>query len=157
MGLQKRGHNWWRRAPGLAWLLACLVGCSGGPQNPHVVKLTKSEENLKFIAMAFTDASEQEGKPPKNLEALTPFLKGFGNPEELLVSPDDQLPYVIIWGARPTGGPTAYKGMFPILAYEAQGAGGRRAITDIRARPMTVPNEDFSKLTFIGRHKPADN
>lgn len=138
-------------------LLIGLVGCSSGSPQPHVVKLTRSEENLKFIAMAFTDAAETNGKPPKNAEDLTPFLKVFGNPEDLLKSPDDQLPYVIIWGARPTGGPGEYKGLFPILAYEAKGTGGRRAVTDIRGRPMTVPNDEFAKLHFIGRHKPSDN
>ena len=120
------------------------------------MRLTKSEENLKFIAMAYSDATDQEGKPPKDAETLKPFLKTFGDPETLLISPTDNEPYVVVWGARPTGGPTDYKGMFPILAYEAKGAGGQRAVTDIRGRPLTVANEDFSKLTFVGRHRPAE-
>ena len=148
-----------RRVTLRSWpMLLGLAGCIGCSTGPHVVRLTRSEENLKHIAMAFTDAYEQNGdRAPKNVEELTPFLKPFGNPEEMLVSPNDRLPYVIVWGARPTGGPTDYKGMFPILAYEAKGAGSQRAVTDIRGRPMTVPNEDFAKLTFIGRHKPSDN
>jgi hypothetical protein len=153
---QQREHTRRGYALRLAWLLVGLAGCSPS-QNPYVVKLTKSEENLKFVAMAFTDATDQDGKPPQNADELKPHLKGFGNPDELLKSPNDNLPYVIIWGARPTGGPTEYKGMFPILAYEAKGSGGRRAVTDIRGRPMTVSNDDFTKLKFIGRHKPVDN
>jgi hypothetical protein len=45
--------------------------------------------------------------------------------------------------------------MFPILAYERKGVGGKRAITDIRGRPMTVPEKDLAKLTFVGGHKPS--
>jgi hypothetical protein len=45
--------------------------------------------------------------------------------------------------------------MFPIIAYERKGAGGQRAVTDIRGRPITVPDEDFPKLTFVGGHKPS--
>jgi len=153
---QKCVCNSQRLAFGLVCVLVTMAGCSRS-QDAFVVKLTKSEENLKFIAMAFADANDEKGSPPKNSEDLTPFLKGFGNPEELLVSPNDGKPYVIVWGARPVGGPTEYKGMFPILAYEAKGTGGQRAVTDIRGRPMTVSNEDFSKLTFVGRHKPAEN
>jgi hypothetical protein len=47
--------------------------------------------------------------------------------------------------------------MFPILAYERKGTGGQRALTDIRGRPLTVPEGDFPKLTFVGRHKPSLN
>src|SRR5262249_28352707 len=111
-----------------------------------------------FIALAFGDAHSRLGRSPKNAEDLKPFLKEFGNPEELLVSPNDGQPYVVVWGANPTrGGPTDYQGMFPILAYERKGAGGKRAVTDIRGRPLTVPEADLSKLTFAGGHKPSAN
>jgi hypothetical protein len=55
------------------------------------------------------------------------------------------------------GGPTEYKQMFPILAYEHEGTRGKRALTDIRGRPMTVSEEDFPKLTFVGGHKPSSD
>jgi hypothetical protein len=133
-----------------------VSGCRrSGPA--HIVPLTKAEENLKYIAMAYSDALEQNGKAPKGVEDLKPYLKSFGDPDELLTSPNDGKPFVIVWSANLAGGPTEYKGLFPILAYEAKGAGGQRAVTDIRGRPMTVPREDFSKLKFVGRHKPADD
>jgi hypothetical protein len=61
---------------------------------------------------------------------------------------------VIVWRANPTGGPTEYMGMFPILAYEKQGKGNKRAVTDVRGRPMMVPEEDIEKLRFLRGHKP---
>jgi hypothetical protein len=133
-------------------LLAGLAGCGSGPD---VVPLTSSEKNLTYIALAYKDAHGRLGHGPKDAEELKPFLKEFGDPEQLLTSPNDGQPYVVVWGVNPSGGPTPYRQMFPILAYERKGAGGKRAITDIRGRPLTVPEEDFPKLTFVGRHKPS--
>jgi hypothetical protein len=139
---------------GLLLVLAGLAGCGSGED---VVALSDAEQALTYIALAYGDAHSQLGRGPKNAEELKPFLKPFGNPDELLVSPNDGQPYVIAWGANPGGGPTEYKQMFPILAYERKGSRGRRALTDVRGRPMTVPEEDFSKLTFAGGHKPSEN
>jgi hypothetical protein len=139
----------------LALALAGQAGCGSGP---NVIPLTKAEKSLTFVALAYGEAHSRLGRGPKNAEELKPFLKEFGEPDELLVSPNDGQPYVVVWGANPTrGGPTEYKQMFPILAYENKGTRGRRALTDIRGRPMTIPQEDFPKLTFVGGHKPAAN
>jgi hypothetical protein len=134
--------------------LSGCSGCSGCGSQPHVVPLTPAEQALTRIAMAYNDAHSQLGRGPKNADELKPFLKEFGDPDQLLVSPNDGQPFVVVWGANPTGGPTDYHSMFPILAYERKGASGKRAVTDVRGRPMTVPEEDFPKLTFVGRHKP---
>jgi len=145
---------------GIAAVATAATGCSGcgGQSGPHVVPLSPSEQNLSHIAMAYIDAHEKLGRPPKSAEDLKPHLKEFGNPDELLVSPDDGEPYVVIWGVDPSrGGPTDYQGMWQIIAYEKKGTGGKRAVTDIRGRPLTVPEEDFPRLKFVGRHKPALN
>ncbi len=137
--------------------LLAVTGCKSSTE-PSVVPLTKAEKGLTCVAMAYLDAHSRLGRGPKDAAELRPFLKEFGNPEELLVSPNDGEPYVVVWGADPTrGGPTPYLGMFPILAYERKGTGGKRAVTDIRGRPMTVPAEDLPKLTFVGGHQPVDN
>jgi hypothetical protein len=136
-------------------LLAGLTGCGSGPK---VIPLTDSEKNLTQIALAYVDAHSQLRHGPKNAEELKPFLKPYGDPDQLLISPNDGEPYVVVWGGDPSrGGPTEYKQMFPVLAYERKGTGGKRAITDIRGRPMTVPDEDFPKLVFVGGHKPTPN
>jgi hypothetical protein len=134
-----------------------LVGPSGcGSSDPKIIVLTKPEQHLTWIAMAYREAYDRLGRGPKNADELKPYLKEFGDPEELLISPNDRQPYVVVWNVNPNqGGPTLYEGMWQIIAYELKGSGGKRAVTDIRGRPMTVPDEDFSKLTFVGRHKPA--
>jgi hypothetical protein len=138
-----------------ALLFACFFGCRAASTDAYIVPLTPAENQLKFIAMAYGDAESALGAPPKNAEELKPYLKTFGTPNELLVSPNDGQPFVVIWGKKLAGGPTDYKGLFPILAYEKKGSGGNRAVTDIRGRPMTVPVDDFPKLKFIGGHTPS--
>jgi hypothetical protein len=142
----------WPRS-GQLFLLTILGGCGA---ETDVVKFSNAEQELTYIAMAYGDAHSKLGHGPKSADELKPFLKTFGDPQDLLTSPNDSQPYVVVWGQDPSrGGPTDYKQMFPILAYEATGSGGKRAVTDVRGRPMMVPSDDFSKLTFVGRHRPA--
>jgi hypothetical protein len=146
-----RAGPWLLLGPTL--LLAALAGCKSGP---NVVALSASEQNLTFIALAYLEAHGKLGRGPKNAEELKPFLKEHGDPDQILTSPNDGQPYVVVWDADPTrGGPTAYRQMWAILAYERKGSGGKRAVTDIRGRPLTIPAEDFSQLSFVGGHKPS--
>jgi hypothetical protein len=142
----------------LVLALVVLAGLGGCSSSTHVVPLSDSEKQLTSVAMAYQDAHGKLGRGPKDAEELKPFLKEFGDPDQLLISPADKEPYVVIWGADPSrGSPTDYQGMWQILAYEAKGQGGKRAVTDVRGRPMTVPESDFSKLKFVGRHVPSLN
>jgi hypothetical protein len=136
---------------GLALLLASLVGC--GP-SVHVVPMTPAEKNLTHVLMAYSDACGRLGRGPKNVEELKPFLKELNISEDVLVSPNDGEPFVIVWGAGIQGGPTEYKGMFQILGYESKGTARGRVVADVRCVPMTVPQEDFAKLHFVRGHKP---
>jgi hypothetical protein len=154
MGMHVAGRS--ARVAVVAALLAAAAGCWSS--EPNVVPLSNSEKNLSRIATAYIDAHEKLGRPPKSAEELKPSLKDAGTPEEVLISPNDGEPYVVIWGVDPSrGGPTDYQGMWQILAYEKKGKGGKRAVTDVRGRPMTVLDADFPKLTFAGRHKPSPN
>jgi hypothetical protein len=150
--MTSRPVRWWH--VGWLMLLPGLSAC-GTSSDPHIVPLTPAEKRLTNIALAYADAEEKLGRPPRDADELKEFLKPFGNPDELLVSPNDGQPFVVIWGKKLAGGPTPYKGLFPILAYEKTGSS--RAVTDIRGRPMTVPEVDFSQLQFLGGHKPAPN
>jgi hypothetical protein len=136
----------------------CLTGCGGcGTSAPVILPQTDAEKNLTSIVLAYLDATEELHHNPKNAEEIKPFLKRFGDPNQILISPTDGEPYVVVWGASLNGGPTPYKQMFPIMAYEKKGSGGKRAIADVRGRTLTVPNEDFPQLKFVGGHQPAAN
>jgi hypothetical protein len=147
----------WRPTILAVGLSVGVFGC-GSSTDTHVVALSDSEKNLSNIVLACLDAHESLRHYPKNAEELKPFLKRFGDPEAMLKSPVDGEPYVIVWGTDLSrGGPTPYQQMFPIFGYEKKGAGGKRAIVDVRGRPLTVPSDDFSKLTFVAGHKPDAN
>jgi hypothetical protein len=145
------------RWPWRCLALGIVVGLAGCGTGPNVIPLSKAEKSLTNIALAYGEAHARLGHGPKDAEELKPYLKEFGNPDELLISPNDGEPFVVVWGANPRGGPTDYKQIFPVLAYEKKGTRGKRALTDIRGRPMTIPTEDFSKLTFVGGHRPSPN
>src|SRR5262249_2697464 len=106
---------------GLLLVATLAAGCSRGPANPSCV-----EQNLRYIGMAYDQASKKGGRLPRSTEELKPALQRFGDPEVILVSPNDRQPFIIRWGVsifRP--GP---KGVFPILAYEAAGVDGKKYV-----------------------------
>jgi hypothetical protein len=123
-----------------------LIGCA---PKPVIVDLPKAHQNLTRIATAYIDAESRLGRPPKNVEELKPFLKDFGNPDEMLSSPNDGLPYVIIWDTKVAG-----VGGFPILAYEQKGKDGKRLVADARMQTMEVADQQFARLRFPAGHKP---
>jgi hypothetical protein len=135
-------------AAGLAAALGCL-GCSG-TADPVVTRIPKAEQDLCSIAQAYREAFEQRKKAPESFEDLRQYLSGLGNPDEMKVSPNDNEPYVVMWGCDPTkGGAGPVKGMWAIIAHEKTGKGGTKAVADIRGLATTVTDEEFAKLKFI--------
>src|SRR6516164_5123126 len=131
--------------PAPCWLLflpatIALTGCSSA----HPVVNQKDAENLTRIGAAYDRATKQLGHPPQNPEQLKPFLKEYGDPETILRSPQDRLPYVILWGRNIRN--SAIQTMPPpIIAYEQQGANGKRYVLPAMGiMPMT--DEEFQKV-----------
>ena len=121
----------------LLFVAALMAGCSRGPTQAGSV-----EQNLRNVGLAYDQTAKKAGRPPRSAEDLKPALQRFGDPEALLVSPNDGQPFVIRWGVqvfRP--GP---KGVFPILAHEAAGVGGKKYVLDnmLGVRQMTVAELD---------------
>jgi hypothetical protein len=102
-------------------------------------------ENLSKIERAFDNATAKLGHPPANVEQLKPFLQEFGDAEQILRSPRDGEPYVIIYGVdirKPFEMPP------PIWAHEKSGANGKRyVLTVMGSRSMT--DEEFAKAKFV--------
>jgi hypothetical protein len=138
---------------GCALSIAMAVGCG---EKVHIVPQTECEKNLSLVVRAYGEANGSLNHPPKNADELLPYLKPLGDPDRLLVSSSDGEPLVIIWGVDTSrGGPSPYPGLWSILVYERKGKGGSRVVADTRGFSKTIPSEDFTKLTFAGRHKPA--
>jgi hypothetical protein len=126
----------------LALVGAVLCGCS---RSRGVA--SKDTENLTSIRKAYMAATTRLGRPPKNLEELEPSLKTEGNVDELLVSPNDGLPYIIVFGADPRR---------HVIAYEQKGADGVRMVVDQTQLPRRLANDQFDLLTFPPRFKRPD-
>jgi len=105
-----------------------------------------------MICNAYNKAFRELRRPPKSLEEFQPFLKGYGNPDELLVSPRDGQPFVIVYGADPTIEPTPSNPQ--IIAYEKDGKDGTRFSIEPRGAIIQYSNADLSRLRFAGGHKP---
>lgn len=97
-----------------------LIGC-GASAPPMTVDHSAP---LGKIYDAYLEATTKLGHPPRNLEELKPHLALAGDVETLLISPRDQQPYVILWNVNPFA--EGFDLPPPLIAYEAQGAGGER-------------------------------
>jgi hypothetical protein len=129
----------------LLFLLACsaVAGCSS---SPSPVVRQEDVENLTKVGAAYAQATDKLGHPPQNPEQLKPFLKQYGDPETMLRSPHDGLPYVILWGRSIRNASFATMPP-PIIAYEQQGVSGKRyVLTVMGIMPMT--DEEFGKVNL---------
>jgi hypothetical protein len=121
-------------------------GCRGRGSSGEA---SKDTENLTSIRKAFIAATTRLGRPPKSLDELKPSLAAEGNAEELLISPNDGLPYVIVYGADPRK---------HVMAYEQKGADGVRMVVDQTLLPKRVSADQFDSLSFPpGYKKPTGN
>jgi hypothetical protein len=133
--------------------VAAALGC-GRSSDPVVTPIPKAEQDLCTIAQAYVAAFEEKNKPPESFDDLRRYLAGFGNPDDMRLSPNDGQPYVVMWGCDPTrGGAGPVRGMWSIVAHEQTGKDGRRAVADTRGLATTVTDEEFAKLKFIGKRK----
>lgn len=129
---------WTQLVVALVFACAALSGCSrtGAPAVNQ-----QDTGNLTTIGLAYNRATDKLGRPPKDLEELKPFLQELGDPNSILRSPHDGLPYVILFGRNIRKLDTMPP---PIIAYEQQGVSGKRyVLTTMGIQPMS--DEEFQK------------
>jgi hypothetical protein len=124
-----------------------LAGCAAKPVS---VDPPKGVQNLSRIATAYIDAEGRLGRPPKDVEELKPLLKDLGNPDEMLSSPNDGLPYTILWNVS-----VKNSRRNPVLAYEQKGKDGKRLVVDGRMMPWSVSDDQFERLRVAPADLPA--
>lgn len=96
---------------------------------------------LGAIQYAYQKAAQKLHRPPAKLEEIRPYLTELGNPEELLVSPRDGKPYVIVWGFDRE---KAYGPDNPVWVYEQDGAQGERIVLTLLGI-MPMSDAEFAK------------
>jgi hypothetical protein len=127
-----------------AFLAALFVlGCSS--PTPKPVQLSEQEQAIVNVGLAYRDASVALQRGPANEEELKPYLKKYGDPNQLLVSPRDGQPYKIIWGLTPSRlSKSAVAQRF--LVYDQKGKNGKRYAVDIMLKVYHLSDEEFAKL-----------
>ena len=138
-------------ARGTAWLVLALAGCGRGGTG----KLDPSMQNLQKIAVAYAQATTHLNRPPQNLNDLMPSLKQQGDPAEILRSPDDGEPYVILWGVDFRKPPSSGGDPSVVFAYEKQGRGGTRHVLRMPTRVVLLTDDEFRKAPFPPGQQPG--
>jgi hypothetical protein len=133
-------------------LLVAVTGPIGCSKEVRVeTKLDPAHENLMRIGSAYVQFNTKNKRPPKSVEDIKPFLKEFGNIDDLLRSPRDGQPFVICWGVDLLVAPKWAKST-PILAYEKRGAEGTRYILTTLRSVEQMSDEQFQQASFPPGH-----
>jgi hypothetical protein len=105
----------------LLLLTALVAGCSRDQRSPP-----SAQAQLGQIGVAYNSIFVKNGRAPQSVEELKAALKRFGDPETIIVSPNDGQPFTICWGVPCTQ--LGSKGVPLILAYEAVGVEGKKYV-----------------------------
>jgi hypothetical protein len=140
-----------------SWLLIAVccwpfAGCSCS--SVQEIKSTPEVDRLLNLQSAYDLAYNATNRPLKDFEELRPHLRDVQDPNKDLVSPNDGLPYVIVYGVERRN----FNNGVPIFAYEQQGkAGIRRVVTAMGIESMDeatfrsrVPNAPAQPTTTTG-------
>jgi hypothetical protein len=129
------------RAGCLAVLL--VLGCS--PAKPDRGDLSKEEQAILNVALAYRDASNALQRGPASEKDLKPYLKSYGDPDQVLVSPNDGQPYQFTWGLIPSRPSKSAIGQ-RYLVYEKTGKDGKRYVVDLMLQVHHLSDQEFSSV-----------
>src|SRR5262249_10839339 len=118
------------------------LGCSPG-KTDRTGELSPEEQAILNVAQAYRDASNALPRGPASTQDLKPYLKQYGDPDQLLVSPSDGQPYQFTWGltpSRPSKGAVGQN----YLVYEKTGKDGKRYAVDIMMKVRHLSDKEFS-------------
>jgi hypothetical protein len=126
---------------------AFISGCE--QQATSVMEEVPPEQgHIYAVGMSYlTYQNKNEDKTPKSIDDLKPFLKQFGDPDKLLISPRDNKPYVILFNL-----PSSLQGQY-VIAYEQEGKDGKRFMVQTDGRFWEVTPEELKKLRFPPGYK----
>jgi hypothetical protein len=122
--------------------LALLAGCSGSAK--YSVSAGTEKEPIEYVGMAYYEASTALKRGPANVEEIKPYLRKHGDPNQLLISPNDGQPYHINWGLLPkVRSIENFKQR--VLAYEEAGKGGKRSVLDPMLQLHHLSDAEFAQ------------
>ncbi len=134
-----------------AVVLATILGCGGAPEE-QIEQRGAASDNLRILERAYRTALDQTRQPPKSRDDLVRHLPADTDVEQLLVSPHDDQPFVIVWGTDLTKLMTSPRPI--VFAYESQGRDGNRFVLTTMG-VMELTDEDFAAASFPDGHSPS--
>jgi hypothetical protein len=129
------------RAGCLAVIL--VIGCSSA--KPSHEEPTKEEQAILNVGQAYRDAANALRRAPNSEQEIKPYLKQYGDPDQLLVSPNDGQHYQFSWGITP-GKPSREALARPYIVYEKSGKDGKRCAVDIMLKVRHLSDSEFEKF-----------
>lgn len=129
--------------------MASLTGCSGKRSEPS---FSAAEDRLYTIGKAYIQASSQLNRGPKSYEEIQSFVPGNAS-QDLLNSPNDGEPFVILWGVDFNKLPPG-KDPFYVGAYEKTGSGGKRVVLRFPIGVVSMTEAEFRAAVFPPGHQP---
>jgi hypothetical protein len=151
-GPHRGPRSLWRCFPILLAALS-LAGCF----SRKVVNrpTTPTEDRLYKIGKAYQRASSRLNRAPVDFEELQPDLEP-GDSEDLLRSPNDGEPFVILWGVDYRTLPPNPKSPHTVAAYEQRGTNGKRYVLRFPLEVAHLSNEELGKAVFPPGHSPPN-
>jgi hypothetical protein len=98
--------------------LAVFLGCE--KKNPEIPK--PSLDRMQTIYATYVKVTDSLKRPPKDLDEFKRGLPSNVDAKDLLTSPHDGKPYVLVFNINPQAPPQS--ALPPLLAYEQEGSGG---------------------------------
>jgi hypothetical protein len=124
------------------------MGCSSRKEVASSLtpeEYTPEAEAILHVGQAYRDAYATQKKPPASMKDLKPYLAKFGDPEKVIISPNDGQPYEITWGLEPGRPPRTMK-MNPFLVCEKNGKDGKRYVLDFQYRVRCLTEAEYENL-----------
>src|SRR5262245_30444540 len=120
-----------------------LAGCGGAAKEQP----NPTPDHLRKILQAFDLANYEKRRGPNDADELRSYLKqvnGVDDPDELLLSPNDNQPYEIVWGVNLLNeeNPGA------VVAYEQKGVSGKRYVITAARVVKEMSDAEFSGAAF---------
>ncbi|HEY7429015.1 MAG TPA: hypothetical protein VH682_32590 [Gemmataceae bacterium] len=125
-------------------LAALLISSCSSPSKPSG-PLTTEEQAILNVGLAYREASRALRRGPDSAKELKPYLKKYGDPDQLLISPNDGQPYHLVWGLVPSQ-PSKNTQANRFLAYEQSGRDGKRYALDFMLKVYHLTDEEFNRL-----------
>ena len=134
----------------VAWLVLPLCvafsGCGSETESQE-----RQQSNIKPLGMMYGQFQGRHGRPPTDDAELKKFVEenratlstwGVSDPQTIFNSPRDNNPYVIRYGEL--RGEKTSTGTH-VIAYEQEGAAGKRFVADTMGNVMEVDAEELKK------------